>query len=238
MLAPNRVGSRMTRKVSEAAVTGNFFLVSKDTLAEPVFTLVFREEVKIITFRNRSKGYGFVRLSTDAEADKAVAELKGVEFDGRAMNVEKATPQVPRAERPARSPTATSGARGARRGARGRGGPSGSAMSSARRPARQHDGPASSTTIFVSNLPYSVIDEDLMNIFAAYNVVKAHVVRRANNQSKGFGFVTVATEADQKRALEELKEVECDDRPLNIRAAFSEEPYADREGKKEQSETA
>lgn len=183
---------------------------------------VYSADAKIITFRNRSKGYGFVTMSSEAEADNAAAELKGYEFDGRAINVEKATPQQPRSE-------TTERRRGSSRGAPRRG-----AARGARRPVQRHEGPASSTTIFVSNLPYTVVDQDLQEMFAKYNVVKAHVVRRANGQSKGFGFVTVQSEADQKLALEELRNAECDDRPLNIRAAFSEESFAERESKKEQ----
>jgi len=161
-------------------------------------------------------------MSSEAEADKAATELKGFEFDGRAINVEKATPQQPRSESTERR---RGGSRGSRRGGATRGG--------ARRPVQRHEGPASSTTIFVSNLPYTVVDEDLQTMFARYNVVKAHVVRRSNGQSKGFGFVSVQTEADQKLALEELRNAECDDRPLNIRAAFSEESFAEREAKKD-----
>lgn len=45
----------------------------------------------------RSKGFGFVEMSTEDEAKKAVAELNGKELDGRAINVSEARP---REERP------------------------------------------------------------------------------------------------------------------------------------------
>ena len=45
----------------------------------------------------RSKGFGFVEMSSDDEAKKAVAELNGKELDGRAINVSEARP---REERP------------------------------------------------------------------------------------------------------------------------------------------
>lgn len=40
--------------------------------------------------RNRSKGYGFVKMSTPEEATKAITELNGKELDGRPVNVSEA----------------------------------------------------------------------------------------------------------------------------------------------------
>ena len=49
---------------------------------------------------NRSKGFGFVEMSDDAAANKAIAELDGATVDGRSIKVSVAKP---REERPARS---------------------------------------------------------------------------------------------------------------------------------------
>lgn len=46
---------------------------------------------------NRSKGFGFVEMSSDEEAKKAVDELNGKDLDGRAIVVSEARP---REERP------------------------------------------------------------------------------------------------------------------------------------------
>jgi RNA recognition motif-containing protein len=46
---------------------------------------------------NRSKGFGFVEMSSDEEAKKAVEELNGKELDGRPIVVNEARP---REERP------------------------------------------------------------------------------------------------------------------------------------------
>lgn len=56
---------------------------------------------KVIVDRdsNRSKGFGFVEMSSDEEAKKAVDELNGKDLDGRAVNVSEAKP---REDRPAR----------------------------------------------------------------------------------------------------------------------------------------
>lgn len=48
---------------------------------------------------NRSKGFGFVEMSTDEEAQAAIQQLDGKELAGRAVNVSEARP---REERPRR----------------------------------------------------------------------------------------------------------------------------------------
>ncbi len=42
---------------------------------------------------NRSKGFGFVEMSSDEEAKKAVDELNGKELDGRPIVVSEARPR-------------------------------------------------------------------------------------------------------------------------------------------------
>lgn len=53
---------------------------------------------KVIVDRdtNRSKGYGFVEMSSDEEAKAAVEQLNEKELDGRAIIVNEARPQAPR----------------------------------------------------------------------------------------------------------------------------------------------
>jgi len=47
----------------------------------------------------RSKGFGFVEMSTDEEAQKAIGMLNGKEFDGRALTVNEARPMEERPRR-------------------------------------------------------------------------------------------------------------------------------------------
>ncbi len=56
------------------------------------------ESARVITDRDsgRSKGFGFVEMSSDAEATKAIEELNGQTIEGRALNVSEARPQAPR----------------------------------------------------------------------------------------------------------------------------------------------
>src|SRR4051795_2786137 len=56
------------------------------------------ESSKIIMDREtgRSKGFGFVEMSTEAEAADAISKFNGADYDGRAMTVNEARPMVPR----------------------------------------------------------------------------------------------------------------------------------------------
>jgi len=51
--------------------------------------------VKIITdkFSGRSKGFGFVIMDNDEEANKAIEELNGATFENRKMVVNEARPR-------------------------------------------------------------------------------------------------------------------------------------------------
>ena len=44
----------------------------------------------------RSKGFGFVEMSSDDEATKAIAEMNGKQHDGRALTVNEARPREDR----------------------------------------------------------------------------------------------------------------------------------------------
>src|SRR3954453_21718581 len=56
------------------------------------------ESAKIITDRDtgRSKGFGFVEMSSDTEAQAAIEKYNGADFDGRPMTVNEAKPMAPR----------------------------------------------------------------------------------------------------------------------------------------------
>jgi RNA recognition motif-containing protein len=56
------------------------------------------ESAKVIMDRDsgRSKGFGFVEMSSDSEAQAAITKFNGVDWEGRAMNVSEAKPMAPR----------------------------------------------------------------------------------------------------------------------------------------------
>jgi RNA recognition motif-containing protein len=56
------------------------------------------ESVKVITDRDtgRSKGFAFIEMGSDAEANAAISALNGTDMDGRPLTVNEARPQVKR----------------------------------------------------------------------------------------------------------------------------------------------
>jgi cold-inducible RNA-binding protein len=56
------------------------------------------ESAEIVSDRDtgRSKGFGFVQMGTDEQAQAAIAALNGQEHSGRALTVNEAKPREPR----------------------------------------------------------------------------------------------------------------------------------------------
>lgn len=74
------------------------FNMDEQTLTELFTAFGSVQAMRIITDREsgRSKGFAFVEMSTDAEAEKAIASLNGSEQMQRAMTVTIAKPMEPR----------------------------------------------------------------------------------------------------------------------------------------------
>ena len=77
------------------------------------------ESAKVIMdkFSGQSKGFGFVEMGNDDEAQKAIAALNGTEQEGRTITVNEARPQEPRSGSGGRGGGSSRGG-----GGRGRGG--------------------------------------------------------------------------------------------------------------------
>lgn len=77
------------------------FSVTEDVLNDLFSQHGTVDSCRLITDRDsgRSKGFGFVEMSSEEEAEKAIAELNGHEFEGRALTVNEARPQEPRGDR-------------------------------------------------------------------------------------------------------------------------------------------
>jgi RNA recognition motif-containing protein len=85
--------------MSTKIYVGNLgYTVADNTLSEKFAQFGTVQSAKVIMDRdtNRSKGFGFVEMSTSAEASEAISSLNGTDFGGRQMNVTEAKPMVPR----------------------------------------------------------------------------------------------------------------------------------------------
>ena len=74
------------------------FSATDDSLREMFKQAGEVESARIITDRDtgRSKGFGFVEMSTEQQAADAIKKFNGVDLDGRALTVNEARPMAPR----------------------------------------------------------------------------------------------------------------------------------------------
>lgn len=75
--------------------------------------------------------------------------------------------------------------------------------------------------LYVGNLPYTVNDDGLKEMFAAAGeVVEAKVITdKFSGRSKGFGFVTMADDAAAQKAISEMEGKEFDGRQVKVNVA-------------------
>ena len=71
------------------------FNVDTDQLTETFAQFGTVDSVNVITDRDtgRSKGFAFVEMSADSEAQTAIQKLHGTELAGREMNISEAKPR-------------------------------------------------------------------------------------------------------------------------------------------------
>jgi RNA recognition motif-containing protein len=83
--------------MSKKLFVGNLSFQATESDISSVFeTYGAVESVSIITDRDsgRSKGFGFVVMSEESAADKAITALNGSQLGGRALTVNEAKPMV------------------------------------------------------------------------------------------------------------------------------------------------
>jgi RNA recognition motif-containing protein len=79
-------------------VGGLPYSVTEDSLEELFSAHGTVESAKVITDRmtGRSRGFGFVEMSSQEEAQAAIDKLNGSDLEGRSLTVNEAKPQEPR----------------------------------------------------------------------------------------------------------------------------------------------
>jgi len=76
-------------------VGGLPYAVTEDKLQEIFSAHGTVESARVITdrFTGRSRGFGFVEMSSEEEAQTAIDSLNGSDLDGRSLTVNEARPQ-------------------------------------------------------------------------------------------------------------------------------------------------
>ena len=77
------------------------------------------------------------------------------------------------------------------------------------------------TRIYVGNLPYSADDQQLSQLFEAFGEVveSSVVIDRSTTQSKGFGFVEMASAGDAATAIQRFNDTELKGRNIRVNEA-------------------
>jgi len=72
--------------------------------------------------------------------------------------------------------------------------------------------------IYVGNLPYSIVEEDLKEIFEEYGEVASVKIisDKFTGRSKGFGFVEMEDNQEANKAIEELNNAELSGRNIKV----------------------
>ncbi len=82
--------------MSKNIYVGNITFSMKDGDLEELFKpfgQVSSARVIKDRFTDRSRGFGFVEMDNDEEADKAISELNGKDIDGRMLKISEARPR-------------------------------------------------------------------------------------------------------------------------------------------------
>jgi RNA recognition motif-containing protein len=96
------------------------------------------------------------------------------------------------------------------------------------------DGIPSKNKVMVANLPYDLSEEKLKELFAAYEpssakialrpiprfMVKKLQARNEPRKGRGFGFVTLASEEQQQKAVSEMNGKEIEGREIAVKVAI------------------
>ncbi|KAJ0387583.1 hypothetical protein COL922a_001957 [Colletotrichum nupharicola] len=113
------------------------------------------------------------------------------------------------------------------------------------------DGIASKTKVMVANLPYDLTEEKLKELFAAYEpssakialrpiprfMIKKLQARGEPRKGRGFGFVTLATEELQQKAVNEMNGKEIEGREIAVKVAIDSPDKTDEEANAPKEET-
>lgn len=78
-----------------------------------------------------------------------------------------------------------------------------------------------STKLYVGNLPFNTVEQDLQELFGQHGAVsEVHVVHdKMTGRSRGFAFVTMADEDGAKGAISTLNGYKLDGRALTVNEA-------------------
>jgi nucleolar protein 4 len=226
--------TKAAAKPSTAAKPNNTLFVrslpataTKDSLAEFFSqSYVLKHAVTVNNSEKQCKGYGFVTFADLEDAQSALEELNGADFEGKKIRVEYAQQRHREIDEKI--------------------GKSKPAAKSQQIKQDREDEHASNQPqkLIIRNLPWSVKNiEDLSALFRSYGKVKWADLPKQNNKLRGFGFVILRGKKNAEKALQGVNGKEIDGRTLAVDWAVDREQWenvkkddGDEEEKKESKE--
>ena len=205
--------SKKPRKETNASARRSLFVRSLPaTATSDAITELFSQNyplkhatVVIDPFTKQSKGYGFVTFADAEDAQRALDEFQGHNFQGRKMKIEVAEPRTRikaksrEAEGKKTSIIATEAA--AAKKARDE------KMAEDRKPPK----------LIIRNLPWSVkTPEQLTQLFQKFGKVKHATLPKVKDTQAGFGFVVMRGKKNAEKALATINGTLVDGRTLAV----------------------
>jgi nucleolin len=159
----------------------------------------------------RPRGFGFVTMSSAAEAQSARDSLDGSLQGGRSISVRPFQQEPPRK------------GEGGPMSSGPRSGPSGPMSGPGGPPMRGGPPQAPDRTLYVGNLPYDIstqeVEELINGVCGEASVVRVHLPMDPDGRKRGFGFVTMSSSETAKAASEQLKSADMRGRRLIVNIA-------------------
>ncbi|KAF8046028.1 hypothetical protein N665_4105s0001 [Sinapis alba] len=156
----------------------------------------------------RSRGFGFVTMSSVSEVEAAAQQFNDYELDGRPLRVNAGPPPPKREDSFSRGPRSSFGSSGSGYGGGGGG------------------GAGSGNRVYVGNLSWGVDDMALESLFGEQGkVAEARVIYdRDSGRSKGFGFVTYNSAQEVQNAIRNLNGADLEGRQIRVSEAEARPP--------------
>jgi predicted Zn finger-like uncharacterized protein len=80
------------------------------------------------------------------------------------------------------------------------------------------NGKRAEISIFVGNLPFSITEEKLENLFVNYGELSnVTIVKDAQNKSRGYGFIEMVNKEAGEKAIQDLDQTMIDGRNINVK---------------------
>ncbi|CAL5874011.1 uncharacterized protein PFLUO_LOCUS8297 [Penicillium psychrofluorescens] len=156
----------------------------------------------------QSKGYGFVTFADLEDAQSALEELNGSEFDGKKIRVDYAETRHREIDEKIGKSVPTAAA----------------IKSKQEREEQRGQGPP--PKLIVRNLPWSIKEpEDLAVLFRSFGKVKYATLPKKGTKLAGFGFVSLRGKKNAEKALQAVNGKEVDGRALAVDWAVEKEVW-------------